>query len=162
MSTEMKPDKVRTVSWDPRYRGDFARLNLEWIEQYFHLEETDRKYLYEPEKTIIEPGGDVIFLLAGDEVVGTCALVPEATGTLELAKMAVARTERGKGLGNVLLEATLASARSLGARRVVLRSNTSMKPALSLYEKYGFRTTRLGPHPDYERADIEMELELDP
>ena len=50
---------VQVINWDPRYRDDFARLNVTWIEEYFCLEEIDRRYLYNPEKHIIEPGGDV-------------------------------------------------------------------------------------------------------
>jgi N-acetylglutamate synthase-like GNAT family acetyltransferase len=158
MTTKHQDTKV--VGWDPRYRDDFIRLNKAWIEHYFILEATDRKYLYHPEKAIIEPGGDIIFMLRGDRVVGTCALVPCGDGVLELAKMAIVEEERGKGLGNGLIEAVIDKARCMGARKVFLLSNTRMVPAISLYKKYGFRTVRLGPHPDYERADIEMELVL--
>jgi ribosomal protein S18 acetylase RimI-like enzyme len=156
----VKHEEIRVDTWDPRYHDAFIDLNREWVEYYFHMEETDRKYLYKPEETIIEPGGDVVFLLLGERVVGTCALVPEEDGVLELAKMAVDKSERGKGLGNILLEKTLERARDMGAHKIVLRSNTAMKPAIALYKKYGFRTVRMGPHPDYERADIEMALDL--
>lgn len=155
-----KHQQIKLVGWDPRYREDFIRLNKAWIDHYFTLEATDRKYLYNPEKSIIDPGGDIVFLLLAGRVVGTCALVPCSDGVFELAKMAIAEQERGKGLGNTLIEAVIERGRRMGARKIFLLSNTRMGPAISLYKKYGFRTVRLGPHPDYERADIEMELLL--
>jgi ribosomal protein S18 acetylase RimI-like enzyme len=33
-------------------------------------------------------------------------------------------------------------------------------PAIELYRKHGFRTTRLGPSDEYERSNIEMTLDL--
>lgn len=57
-------------------------------------------------------------------------------------------------------------ARDRGARQVYLVSNTKLGPALGLYRKHGFETTRLGPEvgqaAGYERADIEMVLTLRP
>lgn len=155
-------DEMRVVGWDPRYREDFVRLNEEWIEKYFVIEDTDRKYLHNPDESIVGGGGDIVFLLLGDRVVGTCALVPSGNGVFELAKMAVAIDVRGRGLGDALMKAVLGRARTLGAKKIFLLSNTCLLAAISLYKKYGFETVRLGPHPDYERADIEMELLLDP
>jgi ribosomal protein S18 acetylase RimI-like enzyme len=160
-SMSERHSEITIGGWDPRYRDDFVRLNEAWIERYFVMEDADRKYLHHPEKTIIDPGGDIIFLLLGDHVVGTCALIPCGDGVFELAKMAVAGNERGKGLGNTLIEAVIERARALGATKIFLLSNTRLEAAISLYEKYGFKTVRLGPHPDYERVDIEMELALD-
>jgi len=146
---------------------DFIRLNELWIQKYFALEETDLKYLHDPITNIISPGGDIVFLLdqaspEEDRVVGTCALIPHEHGVFELAKMAVDEDERGRGLGNILMEAVIECAHDKKAHRIFLLSNTVLVPALSLYKKYGFQIVSLGPHPDYERADIEMALELEP
>lgn len=43
---------------------------------------------------------------------------------------------------------------------ITLLSNTILEPAISLYKKHGFETVHLGPHPDYERCNIEMRLML--
>lgn len=63
-------------------------------------------------------------------------------------------------MANLLMDAVIDFARQRKAERIFLLSNTKLEPALRLYEKYGFRTTG-GPSPDYEWADIELELELD-
>jgi ribosomal protein S18 acetylase RimI-like enzyme len=75
--------------------------------------------------------------------------------------MAVSPEARGLGLGDALMLAVLRFAKERGARRVYLVSNTKLGPALGLYRKHGFVTTRLGDEVSreagYARADIEME-----
>ncbi len=158
----MKPrSNISVVGYSDEYRADFERLNLEWITGYFRIEGLDREYLQDPRGKIVEPGGEVFFVLDGGEVVGCCAVIKHSAQTYELCKMAVARDAQGRGLANLLMDAVIDFAREHNAERIFLLSNTKLEPALRLYEKYGFRTTGLGPSPDYERADIELELELD-
>ena len=158
--TKADPKQVKVLGWDPRYRDDFIRLNEAWVTKYFAVEETDRKHFEDPEKTIVVPGGDIVFLVENGRCVGTCALIACGEGTYELAKMAVLESELGRGLGDILMDATLRRARELNATRVFLLSNTSLTPAISLYTKHGFKTVRPGPHPEYDRADIEMAIDL--
>ncbi|MFP2932063.1 GNAT family N-acetyltransferase [Pyxidicoccus sp. 3LG] len=153
--------KTEVVTWDARYREDFARLNREWIEHYFTLEPADVESFADPHGTFVAPGGEVFFALADGKVLGTCALRAEPGDTYELCKMAVSTEARGLGLGDALMEAVLRFARVRGARRVYLVSNTKLGPALGLYRKHGFVTTRQGDEVSreagYARADIEME-----
>jgi len=157
-----KVDGVSVVRYTDEYRNDFERLNLEWIERYFEVEQPDRVSLSDPLNEIVRPGGEIFFVLEGDEVKGTCALIRHSAEDYELAKMAVTPGAQGRGFGNLLIEAIIDDAKHKGARRIFLLSNTILTPAIKLYEKYGFRTTRLGPHPEYKRANIEMMLELMP
>lgn len=148
------------ISFDPKYLQDFTSLNREWIEKYFTLEPHDLQQLENPYESILNPGGEILFLLSAGQVLGTAALVPCGPGCFELAKMAVDPSARGQGHGDVLMKAAIEKAKTRGATRLMLLSNTALKPAISLYEKHGFRTVRLGPHPDYQRCNIEMELTL--
>ena len=116
---------LKISRWDPRYGGAFIRLNEAWIKKFFVLEKTDLKYLHDPIKNIISPGGDIVFLIHGDRVVGTCALVPHEPGVYELAKMAVEQSERGRGLGNVLMEAVIECARDKAAVKIFLSPTPS-------------------------------------
>lgn len=138
----------------------FENLNLEWIERHFRVEGRDREVLGNPRREIVDRGGEVFFLLAGDDVLGTCAMIPHGEGVYELSKMAVQPAARGRGLGDRLMIAAIAWAQARGARRVFLESNTILVPAIELYRKHGFRTTRLGPGDEYERSNIEMTLDL--
>jgi GNAT superfamily N-acetyltransferase len=81
-------------------------------------------------------------------------------GSYELAKMAVSPEARGKNIGWLLGNAIIEKARSIGAHRLYLESNTILKPAISLYHKLGFKKIT-GPPSPYERANIQMELILD-
>jgi putative acetyltransferase len=153
--------RSEVVTWDARYREDFARLNRAWIEQHFRLEPADLESFADPHGTFVADGGEVFFALVDGKVLGTCALRREAADTYELCKMAVDPEARGLGLGDVLMEAVERFARERGARRVYLVSNTKLAPALGLYRKHGFVTVREGEEVSreagYARADIEME-----
>jgi ribosomal protein S18 acetylase RimI-like enzyme len=154
----------QVVRYQEPLREHFARLNRQWIEQYFQVEPADLASFADPHGTFIAEGGEVFFALHGGQVLGTCALRRESADTYELCKMAVAPEARGLGLGDALMGAVLQFAREKGARQVYLVSNTKLSPAIGLYRKHGFVTTRQGPEvgeqAGYARADIEMVLTL--
>ena len=153
---------VRIVDFDPRWRDDFARLNVEWLERWFTVEPVDREVLGDPEAHILSAGGHVLFAIARDadgreRAVGTVALKHEGQGVYELTKMAVTPDQRGNGVGRQLMEAALATFRRVGGRELFLESSSKLGPALNLYEKVGFRhhpAPRPGSH--YARADVYM------
>lgn len=100
MVTNKIQDSVEITRWDRKYRSDFIRLNREWIERFFCLEESDLKILGDPEGEIIDEGGEIFLALSRGKVVGCCALVHHPdTGRYELAKMTVSPAEQGKGIG---------------------------------------------------------------
>ncbi len=55
------------------------------------------------------------------------------------------------------MDRCLAKARELGAVKIELYSNHQLKPALKLYEQYGFMYIEVKDSP-FETADIKMEL----
>jgi ribosomal protein S18 acetylase RimI-like enzyme len=78
----------------------------------------------------------------------------------EIAKMAVAPEARGRGYGDLLMEAAIRFARNVGASRIIIVSNTVLEPAIRLYEKHGFMRVPLSSDGRYRRANIRLELEL--
>jgi GNAT superfamily N-acetyltransferase len=150
----------KVTTFHPKYLPAYVELNREWIEHYFKIEPMDIAQLQDAQKSILDPGGEIFFVIEDDEAVGTCAMVPHGPGCFELAKMAVNPSTRGKGYGDLLMKTAIAWARRKSAERIILLSNTVLTPAITLYNKYGFKTLHLGPHPDYERCNIEMELML--
>ena len=134
---------------------DFIRLNHEWIERYFELEESDRNLATAPEQVIVD-GGSILSITDDKRVVGVCALFKKAEG-YELARMAVCDSAKGNGYGRKLMEAALSMLNDVGADKVRLYSNTKLEPAISLYKSYGFETIFEGQHPDYARCNIIME-----
>jgi GNAT superfamily N-acetyltransferase len=147
------------VPYRPEYRADFERLNREWIEQYFVVEEADQEVFADPEGAIVRTGGEIFFVVEGEEVLGTCALILHEPGVFEIAKMAVSPSARGRGYGDLLMHATVEFARRAGAAKVIIVSNTVLTPAIRLYEKHGFVRVPLD-HERFARANIRLERVL--
>ncbi|MBO9632827.1 MAG: GNAT family N-acetyltransferase [Chitinophagaceae bacterium] len=150
--------KISVVSYQPEYRKDFDNLNRAWIEKYFRIEPADDHILLDPEATVIDPGGSILIALENEMAVGVVGLKKIADAEFELIKMAVSEDHHGKGIGGILCKAIIEEASRLGARKVILYSNTRLLPALSLYRKLGFVEVPLEPDNDYVRSDIKMEL----
>jgi DNA-binding MarR family transcriptional regulator/N-acetylglutamate synthase-like GNAT family acetyltransferase len=149
--------QVEIVDFQPIWQPAFRQLNEEWITKYFRMEESDYKALDHPQEYILDKGGHIYMALYKGEPVATCALIPMDDGAFELAKMAVSPRAQGLGIGYLVGKACIEKARSLGAPRVYLESNTALKPAINLYHKLGFRKAA-GPPSPYERCNIQMEL----
>ena len=155
-------NEIEITTYNENYKKDFASLNLEWIEEYFAIEEMDRKYLYNPVESIIKKGGEIFFIVEQEKVKGTCAVIKHSSDVYEIGKMAVVKSSRGKGFGKLLLETAIEYTRQKAASKILIVSNTKLELAIRLYKKYGFEVTRLGRDPDYERGNIEMTLKLSP
>jgi ribosomal protein S18 acetylase RimI-like enzyme len=152
-------DALQIEDYREQYLPDFAALNRAWLEEYFVVEPIDEAIFADPKGYIIDKGGYIFFAKLGDQVVGTSALIKLEEGIFELSKMAVAKEAQGKGVGSHLLGFSLDKGRELGASKIVLYSNTSLEPAIHLYEKFGFRSARLGTV-EYKRANIKMQIDL--
>lgn len=124
------------------------------------LEPADRAVLDDPVAAIIATGGMIYFALSGDDVIGTCAVLPHGPGTLELAKMAVSPAAQGRGIGRMLGEACIAFARTTPAHTLMLASNASLGPAIHLYEQLGFRHAPMPRGNEYARANVYMVMPL--
>jgi putative acetyltransferase len=152
----------RVVPYRAEFGAAFDALNREWIEQYFTLEPADREVLGDPGGKIIDAGGEVFFVVERGEILGTCAMLRHSAEAYEIAKMAVAAKARGRGFGDLLMEACIDFARKRKAHRVIIVSNTVLEPAIRLYRKHGFVQVPLAGDARYKRANIRLELELQP
>ncbi|MCF2642977.1 MAG: ribosomal protein S18-alanine N-acetyltransferase [Lachnospiraceae bacterium] len=83
---------------------------------------------------------NVIFLVAEEEgtVVGYCGIYLAADEG-EITNVAVSPFRRRKGIADRLLGNLLEQAKKRGIIRFVLEVRCSNEPAISLYEKYGFK-----------------------
>jgi putative acetyltransferase len=144
----------------------FRRLNVEWLERFFVVEPDDDIVLSHPVREIIEPGGVILLAEIADAIAGCVALIaqPGDAACWEMAKLAVTAGFQGQKIGRRLLEAIIVEARSLGARRVVLVTNSGLAPARRLYESLDFTylpREAAGALAHYERGDTFMEKFLD-
>lgn len=148
------------------YASDFKRINEEWITTNFWLEDSDIQVLNDPQKYILDKGGNVFIALLNGEPVGTCALIVHDALTCELAKMAVDSKARGRGIGYLLGSALVEKARERGFKCIILEGNTKMVSSISLYRKLGFEEVSPDEHrhatSSHKRCNIFMELRLNP
>lgn len=160
---------VKTRLFRPSDKQAFVDLNLDWIEEYFAVEDSDRDQLERLETTILEAGGQIIVAELDGIVVGTGAILPphhdpqDGCHWLEIVKMAAQKDLRGQGIGRALLNALIAEGRTMGADAIWLETNGDLKTAIRLYEKCGFQhlsEEELWPTP-YARCNVQMVLDLE-
>ena len=146
------------------FAEEFRSLNEEWITNYFWLEESDIQVLSDPQKYILDKGGNVFIALYNNKPVGTCALVVRDGLTCELVKMVVDPQFHGQGIGFKLGQAFVDKARGRGFSRIVLEGNTKMEASVALYRKLGFqeKPIEFDVHNPaiHKRCNIYMELLL--
>ncbi len=153
--------EVRVIDFRPEHGQAFRDLNLAWIRQHWEPEAADFKALDHPDEYILEPGGQILLAERDGDILGTVALLKMPDGGVELAKMTVAETARGLGIGKLLIQAAVERARQLGAHRVFLESNSVLEPAIAMYEANGFSYIE-GVASPYARCNVQMELKLGP
>lgn len=151
--------QIRITYFEPAYRDAIRRLNVEWLEKYFHVEEIDREVLSKPEEVILAPGGEIFYAWYGDEIVGTVSLMKIDETCFELTKMAVSENFQGLGIGKLLMENCLDFAKKAGIKQIIIYSNRRLERAVDMYRKFGFLEMDLGPV-IYQRADIKMRLDI--
>ncbi|MDQ7994496.1 MAG: helix-turn-helix domain-containing GNAT family N-acetyltransferase [Luteibacter sp.] len=150
-------EAVQVVPFEPALSEHFRRLNQQWLERYFRVEDVDRALFADPEGMVLAQGGAIFFALYAGEVVGTCALIHEGEGVYELSKMGVDENYRGLGAGRALLDAAIADYRARGGTELFLESNSKLTKALGMYQRAGFvLQPALRPGSHYERADVYM------
>lgn len=150
---------LKIIDYSDELKEYIKVLNYEWLEEHFYVEEGDRISLSNPQETIIDKGGFVFFAKSFDEIVGTVSLIKKTDAVFELGKMAVTKKAQGLGIGKKLMEHCLKFAKEQEIEKLLLYSNTKLKPAIHLYRKYGFEEIELEPGV-YERGNIKMEKKI--
>lgn len=150
---------IEIVDFEPWHQHYFEYFNRLWIEELFSMEPIDEFVLANPEKAIIEPGGAILMACYNKQVAGTVGLRKVDDHTYEFTKMAVDPLFRRKGIAETLSLSSFEKAFALGAREVILYSNTKNEGAIRLYEKLGFKHIEVEPGV-YERANVKMTIEI--
>lgn len=153
---------IEIVPYESCFRNAFKILNEEWITKYFKMEDIDNEAINNPEKHILEKGGEIFVALYKKEPVGVCALLKLYNGDYEyeMTKLAVSPTVQGKGIGCLLGQTIVNRVKELGGKNIYLESNTVLKPAIHIYKKLGFKEV-FGHTTSYQRCNIQMELTID-
>lgn len=76
------------------------------------------------------------------EIIGCCGIYPTVglpKNCTELVKFYITEKSRGKGIGKLLMEKSIESAKEMGYSAIYLESLPDFSKAISIYEKQGFR-----------------------
>ena len=149
---------ISIIGFNKKYSKQFFLLNKAWIEESWHLEDSDKKDLLNPER-IVENGGQIFFALDNQSVIGTVAMIKSSDDRFELAKMTVKEGSRGKGIANMLMDECIKFAKQNSSREIFLISNDSLTIARNLYDKYGFKEVELDSQ-KYDRGNVKMNLKI--
>ncbi|TMI62602.1 MAG: GNAT family N-acetyltransferase [Bacteroidetes bacterium] len=150
---------IEIVDYKPEYQPHWERLNREWIKVFFEIEPFDEYVLQNPEKAIINDGGAILIALYNGEVAGTAGLRKIDDEVFEFTKMTVGEEYRRKGIAEAMCYASFEKAKQLGAKTVILYSNTLQAAAIKMYEKIGFQHLPV-ENTVYKRANVKMKMDL--
>ena len=153
-------NNLRIISFNKKYKADFEKLNREWIEEFFQMEDEDFHTLQNPESYVIQKNGEIFFAISDQIVIGTAAMIPFSEDVFELAKMSVKKGFQGKGVGKLLLKRCIQFAQARNANEIFLLTNDILKPALNLYLSCGFVIKNKYDDERYERGNTKMHLIL--
>lgn len=148
---------MEIIEYKNAYKQDFIDLNIDWIKRFFVPEEADYEVLNQIE-SLLDSGSMIYFALEDNHVLATCMAMPLGDDVWEICKLAAAGQSTGKGAGSAVFKASMDYAIEHSAKKLTLISNRILKPALHIYQKYGFKEVPLNKdYWGFERADIEFE-----
>ena len=151
---------LKILPFKDEFAKAFYKLNIEWLETYFYVEDFDKEVLSNPKKYIINPGGYLFLVVENDTIIGTVALMPYSERVFELTKMAVAPRHQGNKIGQQLMQYCIDFAIKNKFDTLVLYSNTLLENAIYIYRKYGFIEIPVEEKSPYQRGNIKMELAI--
>ncbi len=134
-------------------------MNAEWLRSYFYIVPYDQQVLSHPKKYILDKGGFIFLAKYQNEIVGVVSLINQKD-FFELSKMAVKPNFRGQKIGEMLVKYFIEFRKNQGWESITLYSNRKLIPAITLYEKIGFKEVPLETNAHYNRADIKMIFEI--
>ena len=151
--------KLEIIDFKNEYSKLFYDLNIEWLNEFFLVEDYDKKILSNPKKFIINKGGNIFFAKKSKEIIGVVALMPtDELHVYELTKMGVKKAFRNQGVGKLLLQRCIEQGKINKLKKIIIYSNRKLENAIYLYKLFGFTEVELEKKSNYQRADIKLEL----
>lgn len=147
---------MEIVKYREELKQDFIELNTAWVEKYFVMEAEDIEILNNVDELIMS-GAMIFFAVEDERVLAVCMVIPVKDNVWEICKLAANEKYQGNGAGSAVFKACMDYAVEHGAEKLTLISNHILKPALHIYEKFGFRRVDLSRGDEYERADVQCE-----
>lgn len=151
---------MKILEYDSRYKESFIQFNTDWIVDNFGFLEKEDIETFEKIDEDLKNGAMIYFAVENDVPLATCMAKPMNGETWEICKLASNKNREHKGCGSAVFEAAVQWAIDQGAKRLFILSNRKLKPAIHIYEKYGFKEIELDDY-EYIRGDIAFERLID-
>lgn len=151
---------MRIIEYDWRYKNSFIQFNTDWIVDNFGCLEKEDIETFEKIDEELKNGAMIYFAMEDDVPLATCMVKPMNGETWEICKLASNKRREHKGCGSAVFESAMQWAINHGAKKLFLLSNRKLKPAIHIYEKYGFKEIKLNDY-EYVRGDIAFERIID-
>lgn len=149
--------KMKIIEYEEKYKDYFIQFNTDWIEDNFGCLEKEDIETFNHIEDSLKKGGMIYFALDGENVLATCMTKPlDNDGTWELCKLSSNKNLPHKGAGSAVFESAMTWALNHGAKKLFILSNSQLKTAIHIYEKYGFHEIKLDNY-EYVRGDIAFE-----
>lgn len=87
--------------------------------------------------------GRTLVVTSDGAVVATGTLMHRSENVVEIVRMSVDAGQRRSGLGRLIVEELIATAKDWGVERVVLETNTVWTGAVAFYRSCGFEVTHI-------------------
>ena len=147
---------MEIIEYRPEYKQDFIAFNSAWIiDNFGFLEDEDRETFAKIEEEL-ERGAMIYFAVEDGIALATCMAKPMDGRSWEICKLGSNKNKPHRGCGSAVFGAAVQWAIDHGAERLFIISNSKLKPAIHIYEKYGFREIKLDDY-EYVRGDIAFE-----
>lgn len=151
--------QFQIIPFEEKYRRDFIAFNTDWIKSNFGgLEEHDKEMFGHIDDQL-KAGAMIFFAVKNGIALATCMARPMEGKTWEICKLGSNKNMPHKGAGSAVFEASMQWALGHGAERLFIISNSKLKPALHIYEKFGFEEIKLEDY-EYVRGDIAFEYKI--
>jgi len=87
--------------------------------------------------------GECFVMEDKDSIIGVYVLIPTRPETAELVNVSIHEDQQGKGLGKMLIQHSIATAKSKEYKTIDVGTGNSSISQIALYQKCGFRITHV-------------------
>lgn len=148
---------MNIIEYKEKYKNDFIQFNKDWIIDNFGFLEKEDIDTFNHIEENLSKGAMIYFAIENNVVLATCMVKPlNDNGIWELCKLGSNKHLPHKGAGSAVFEAAMNWAINHKAQKLFILSNSKLKAAVHIYEKYGFHEIKLEDY-EYARGDIAFE-----
>lgn len=150
---------MEIIEYNPEYKDKFIEFNCDWIVENFGSVEKGDEETFSSIEQFIKNGSMIFMAVRAGNLLAGCMAKKDNNNEWEICKLCSNKHMEHKGAGSAVFEACVDYAVKNGAKRIYIISNSKLKAALHIYEKFGFKQIEMGDY-HYDRGNIAFELNV--